>query len=32
MLEGFVGEVVAKCDIEPLAEMLCEALQNRLNE
>ena len=32
LLEGFVGEVVAKCDIEPLAEMLCEALQNRLNE
>ena len=32
MLEGFVGEVVAKCDIEPLAEMLCEALQKRLNE
>ena len=26
------GEVVAKCDIEPLAEMLCEALQKRLNE
>ena len=32
LLEGFVGEVVAKCDIEPLADMLCEALQNRLNE
>ncbi len=32
MLEGFVGEVVAKCDIEPLAEMLHEALQKRLNE
>ena len=32
LLEGFVGEVVAKCAIEPLAEMLCEALQNRLNE
>lgn len=32
MLEGFVGEVVANCDIEPLAEMLCEALQKRLNE
>ena len=32
MLEGFVGDVVAKCDIEPLADMLCEALQKRLNE
>ena len=32
MLEGFVGDVVAKCDIEPLAELLCEALQKRLNE
>ena len=32
MLEGFVGDVVTKCDIEPLAEMLCEALQKRLNE
>ena len=32
MLEGFVGEVVAKCDIEPLAAMLYEALQKRLNE
>ena len=32
MLEGFVGDVVAKCDIEPLTEMLCEALQKRLNE
>ena len=32
MLEGFVGDVVAKCDIEPLAEMLYEALQKRLNE
>jgi Fe-S cluster assembly protein SufD len=32
MLEGFVGEVVTKCDIEPLAEMLHEVLQKRLNE
>ena len=32
LLEGFVGEVVAKCDIEPLAEILCETLQKRLNE
>jgi Fe-S cluster assembly scaffold protein SufB len=32
MLEGFVGDVVAKCDVEPLAEMLYEALQTRLNE
>ena len=32
MLEGFVGEVVSKCDVEPLAEMLYEALQKRLNE
>ena len=32
MLEGFVGDVVAKCDIEPLAAMLYEALQKRLNE
>ena len=32
MLEGFVGEVVAKCDIELLADMLHEALQKRLNE
>ena len=32
MLEGFVEDVVAKCDIEPLADMLYEALQKRLNE
>ena len=32
MLEGFVGDVVAKCDVEPLADMLYEALQKRLNE
>lgn len=32
MLEGFVGDVVAKCDIEPLCDVLAEALQNRLNK
>ena len=32
MLEGFVGDVVAKCDVEPLREMLADALQKRLNE
>jgi Fe-S cluster assembly scaffold protein SufB len=32
MLEGFVGEVVSKCEVESLAEMLYEALQKRLNE
>jgi Fe-S cluster assembly protein SufD len=32
MLEGFVGDVVSKCGIEPLAELLAEALQKRLNE
>ena len=32
LLEGFVGDVVAKCDVAPLAEILYEALQKRLNE
>ena len=32
MLEGFVGDVVAKCDVEPLREVLADALQKRLNE
>ena len=32
MLEGFVGDVVSKCGVEPLAELLAEALQKRLNE
>ena len=32
MLEGFVGEVVDHCSVEPLAELLREALQTRLNE
>ncbi len=32
MLEGFVGDVVAKCDVEPLREMLGEVLPQRLNE
>lgn len=32
MLEGFVGDVVSKCEVEPLREMLTEALQARLNE
>ena len=32
MLEGFVEDVVAKCDIEPLADMLYETVQTRLNE
>lgn len=32
MLEGFVGEVVSKCEVEPLREMLAESLQKRLNE
>ena len=32
MLEGFVGDVVDHCEVEPLAELLREALQKRLNE
>ena len=32
MLEGFVGDVVAKCEVEALQEVLAEALQKRLNE
>ena len=32
MLEGFVGDVVAKCEIEALRNYLAEALQKRLNE
>jgi Fe-S cluster assembly protein SufD len=32
MLEGFVGDVVAKCGVESLREYLTEALQNKLNK
>ncbi|MBQ5648019.1 MAG: SufD family Fe-S cluster assembly protein [Alistipes sp.] len=32
MLEGFVDDVVAKCDIEALREMLTDELSKRLNE
>lgn len=32
MLEGFVGDVVAKCEIEALREMLTETLQDKLNK
>ena len=32
LLEGFVEEVVAKCEVEALREMLNEAVQAKLNE
>ena len=32
LLEGFVGDVVAKCGIEPLCALLTETLQAKLNE
>lgn len=32
MLEGFVGDVVAKCNVEPLRELLAEKLQEKLNK
>ena len=32
MLEGFVGDVVAKCDIDSLRALLAERLQDKLNK
>ena len=32
LLEGFVGDVVAKCEVEALRDMLNEAVQTKLNE
>ena len=32
LLEGFVGDVVAKCEVEPLCEFLADELSKRLNE